>query len=610
MSDSEDSYGGYDFSELTEEDLTRIDLSVIEANLKRNEAAPDAAPSLEVAIEGAVEPSAVTPPTVFHPYDDSPIRRYRKTGILSVTDLVSPSWCEVQFNYGLQQRRHLRPENRPKTFTTDSGKVITVKQETVQENFQITSKGKAVHKALEREVKPDMVVVTPTTDEERWALRLINMMDGFESLRLFGIAREVPVFGIIQDQIIIGVIDELLRKPAPAMERATSPSKRPSEYGQRSPRKKQRTPKLEPAPQQLSLITNFYASAKPQPNPLPHEPSPHLLYILDTKTRNTDSLPPHEDTLSSRLQLMLYHRLLSGILPSSSLGVFDFNALWTKLRLNPTKSFSARFMRQAGLNTEIEGVTPINCLDNLVQAWFQPAFDLEVEGVASTLELIYRTQPQRKSRWKRTRSERCGDVTLSPCKDSGDNLQDLEAMHLEQAILASLSHLKHKEQDASATSERADRTSQGRPQPDGRSAQGDDKPQETTLTTLKSVAPSSPGPTRHVETSTLRRATTMPVIASGSEVPSDDALDQVRIIGTKQFNVDDKMLDDYVGSILKWWYGHRDPAGVSESEANRCSSCEYCNGCEWRESKAASKSRTSRLTQLIREASLASDRTK
>ena len=117
--------------------------------------------------------------------------------------------------------------------------------------------------------------------------------------------------------------------------------------------------------------------------------------LIDTKTRRTDSLPPHDDTLSARVQLMLYRRLLCNLLSLSS--PFDFPSLWKRLRLNPSAPFSDRFLIQAGL---VFQVPKICCLNDLSAAWLDTISQPGVPLVDSMLEIIYRLQPQG-SKWAR-----------------------------------------------------------------------------------------------------------------------------------------------------------------------------------------------------------------
>ena len=52
--------------------------------------------------------------------------------------------------------------------------------------------------------------------------------------------------------------------------------------------------------------------------------------------------------------------------------------------------------------------------------------------------------------------------------------------------------------------------------------------------------------------------------------PFDEGLKVGEVIDQLQFAHDDTTLDNYVRSILEWWYGHREPVGVSEENTGRC----------------------------------------
>jgi exonuclease V len=102
----------------------------------------------------------------------------------------------------------------------------------------------SIHKVLEREIRPKEIRVEAVTDEERWALRyvrgcvccpavayfdvfpfrLVNMLSGLHTLMSLGCTvsrfviwqfftfsdnthqREMPVFGVVHGQIVVGVI--------------------------------------------------------------------------------------------------------------------------------------------------------------------------------------------------------------------------------------------------------------------------------------------------------------------------------------------------------------------------------------------------------------------
>jgi exonuclease V len=80
----------------------------------------------------------------------SPLRQFRRKGVLSVTDLSYPTWyvlsfvdgwlclnctrCEVQFEYGLRGKRNRPLDKRPAAFKSASGKTISAQQKVAQKN--------------------------------------------------------------------------------------------------------------------------------------------------------------------------------------------------------------------------------------------------------------------------------------------------------------------------------------------------------------------------------------------------------------------------------------------------------------------------------------------
>ena len=74
------------------------------------------------------------------PAEDSPIALFGKRKYLSVSDIVGPAWCELQYDYGLRQRRKKPVEKRPATFVTKEGKEITVNKKVALKNDE-THKG-------------------------------------------------------------------------------------------------------------------------------------------------------------------------------------------------------------------------------------------------------------------------------------------------------------------------------------------------------------------------------------------------------------------------------------------------------------------------------------
>ncbi|KDQ31203.1 hypothetical protein PLEOSDRAFT_1063116 [Pleurotus ostreatus PC15] len=558
MSDSEDSYGGYDLSEFTEEDFARIDAAI--SNISTPPpitSPPNGGPKLAITLElslpdcpaevGSSSNDTVTPISLDKTVtvsENSPLRRFRRKGFLSVTDLVSPAWCELQFDYGLRQKRFLKPQHRPKSFVSGSGKEIMVQQAIAQENFQVQKKGHSVHKALEREVKPEAIPIRVRTEEERWALRLVNMMACFESLKLLGLAREIPIFGIVDGQVVVGIIS-------------------PSDEAQTS---EESTPALSILDLLVQQSSDPPKSPKWKAKALPRQTPLYMLHVLDTKSRRTDSLPPHADTLPSRLQVMLYHRLLDNILTAPTGGTLDINEIWKKLDLDPFKPFSDEFLVQAGLIPDFDDERvpqpTANCLDKLVHTWYHTVADLEVIGVSPLLELVYRKQPQ--SRKGKERWSKATEINITVSKE--DVADQEEEKSIAAAILASISESSVEEDDQLTLAIQASLESYGRER-DG--ITGD-------------------GPSNIDESVNMQ---------SGSVV---HAAEVGYIIGTKKFLMDDILLDEYLRGVLDWWRGHREARGVAESEVKRCNTCEYCDGCEWREAKATEMQAT---MQSRREAS-------
>lgn len=52
------------------------------------------------------------------------------------------SRCEVQFDYGLRQKRYKKLEDRPTSFVTAEGKTISVVQNVAAQNDRTVSRGK------------------------------------------------------------------------------------------------------------------------------------------------------------------------------------------------------------------------------------------------------------------------------------------------------------------------------------------------------------------------------------------------------------------------------------------------------------------------------------
>ncbi|KAF5352732.1 hypothetical protein D9756_005870 [Leucocoprinus leucothites] len=339
----EDEFAAYDFSEFTEEDFARIDADIAKkGHLSK----------VNIAYE------TVSGQNSSHQPSSS------KRGRPRLSPLEAFRRCEVQFEYGLRGKRSRPLGERPKSFRSASGKNIKTDGVVAAQNDVITSKGKAIHKALEREVKPEEVFVEVMTTEERWALRLVNMLTCLRGMRLEGFTREMPVFGMEDGE------DELVYRPV----HNEAPNDEQPDAADLS---------------QTRIENYFTPSSTAKSRNTACDDTSFQLLIIDTKTRQRPSLPLEEDTLPSRLQLMLYHKLLSRLVASEP--SFNFMAFWQLANVNPEQNLSWHFLEQAGLVAG-EGEFQVYNLNDLSALWHDLVYQLNIAGVDDQLKLIYRLQ--------------------------------------------------------------------------------------------------------------------------------------------------------------------------------------------------------------------------
>lgn len=233
------------------------------------------------------------------PFKDSrsPLQRFRSfpKKPLTVTDLSSGAWCELQYWYTLT----LLPGGRKTRTAAMRG-------------------GTRVHQTLEDEVHTT-VQVSIATKEEAFALRLWNAIQGLRTLRDTGLTRELEVWGMIEGQIVNGIIDEVSHEsPNPAFEQELN----------------------------LSQLSQDSAAHSNQQAPITDYLEPHAkrFYLTDVKTRGSDRLPTGAALRPARVQLFLYHRLLGNM----ASGLVDFTAIMDRYGLRTDALFSDAFMAQIG----------------------------------------------------------------------------------------------------------------------------------------------------------------------------------------------------------------------------------------------------------------------
>jgi len=231
---------------------------------------------------------------------------------MSVTDLVSPAWCELQYWYSL----------------TKYGRV---------KRTPAMKQGSSVHKVLEEQVHK-AVPVDVVTKEDMFGLRIWNIIQGLRTLRATGMTREMEVWAEVEGQIVNGVIDEL--KFAIIDEDGEDGGK-----GKRGKGSK----KEKALPTDQKTLQQFFSSPKDASTAdvsisEPLQPSDRAkLYLTDVKTRGSKTVPSGEVSLRpTYMQLMLYHKMLS-LLASNSVPAAR---VFARYNIQSEDTFSDTFLAQ------------------------------------------------------------------------------------------------------------------------------------------------------------------------------------------------------------------------------------------------------------------------
>ncbi|KAI0161946.1 exonuclease V [Hypoxylon sp. FL1284] len=264
-------------------------------------------PDLSDALSSAESQAASSPqpkPVESEKDSRSPLQRFRSfpRKPLTVSDLASGAWCELQYWYTLTRL----PGGRKTRTAAMRG-------------------GTRVHQTLEDEVHTT-IQVSIATKEEAFALRLWNAIQGLRTLRDTGMTRELEVWGVVEGQIMNGIIDQVSHKsPNAAFEQELNLS----QLVQGAP--------ASSANQQASIADYL-------------EPHGRAFYLTDVKTRGSVRLPTGAALRPARVQLFLYHRLLGDM----ASGTVDFAAILDRYGVRSDALFSDAFMAQVGnLHDEI-----------------------------------------------------------------------------------------------------------------------------------------------------------------------------------------------------------------------------------------------------------------
>lgn len=197
--------------------------------------------------------------------------------------------------------------------------------------------GSVVHKKLEEETMGVAEPVETQTREDGFGLRIWNIIQSLRLLRATGMTRELEVWGFVNGQLVNGVIDELsftstdVKLEESLSSAAQSPSKR---------RRKQTD--AEELAKQPTISQFFVSGSQVARQSIETAGDSHRkLYLTDVKTRVGTSLPAATSLRPTKMQLMLYRRLLADLAGNN----VDAAQVFARYRLDATAELSDLFIQ-------------------------------------------------------------------------------------------------------------------------------------------------------------------------------------------------------------------------------------------------------------------------
>ncbi|KAE8153901.1 exonuclease V a 5' deoxyribonuclease-domain-containing protein [Aspergillus avenaceus] len=435
----------------------------------------------------------------------SPIERFRKppNKAFSVTDFISPAWCELQYWYTLTKYGRKR-------------RTAAMKQ------------GTTIHKTLEDQIYTT-VSVEITTKEDALALRIWNIIQGLRTLREFGITRELEIWGLVDGELVNGVIDQLSYEcPDPDLE-ATAASYYAGVEASRAVLPEYQMSLtdylLSPSQGGKRLSDVSWHGEQSADDPLPSSQSPGAfslprIYMTDVKTRGNSSVPTVKSSSfrPTLLQLQMYYHMLNRLATSDDITI---DTLASRYGLDPTRPFTDTFISEVGgLNDEF--------FESLSSQEFDPDFIMTPEDAH-----------------KHQSSEPPASQDSTSILLEHNNLTSLWSLMRDQFRLTFLS-----------------------------------PPQAPPVTVAPSIPSESQPPTLESYPTVLSPLLTARYLSSAP--PTDS---QSRLLGSRSFLFDPTSLTSYLSDQMEWWRGERNPRGVEAMEAWKCRICEFKDECSWRQER-------------------------
>jgi exonuclease V len=189
--------------------------------------------------------------------------------------------------------------------------------------------GSKIHKVLEEQVH-EIVPIQVQSREDGFGLKLWNTIQGLRTLRETGLTRELHVWGVLNGQVVNGVIDEISYTcPDPEYEESLEKSKLQASGG---------TLPLG----QLSLPQAFANAGQDADAWLGSLGPERAVYIADVKTRGVKSVPAGASLRPTWMQLMLYRKLLESL----ALNTVDAETVFQRYDLQSLEPFTESLMLQ------------------------------------------------------------------------------------------------------------------------------------------------------------------------------------------------------------------------------------------------------------------------
>lgn len=237
--------------------------------------------------------------------------------------------------------------------------------------------GTKIHSNLQDEVHTT-VPIQVHSKEDRFGLRIWNAISGLRCLRETGLTRELEVWGVIDGQVVNGVIDELSYQcPDTAFEEQTQRGRA------------DKSESIAPLPPgQISISEAFARTTAAEPDLRMRRNSlrlDRLVYLADVKTRSLRSVPTGASLRPTWMQLMLYRKLLETL----SSNTVDAEAIFMRYDLGPLERFTDVFMQ------EIDGIGSDNDAadyPNLLSLWSLLVTELQNTICSTNLSPILRAE--------------------------------------------------------------------------------------------------------------------------------------------------------------------------------------------------------------------------